>query len=554
MKINNLKIYDPNDKEIQNIDFETSGCSIIYGKVEVPDEITKTSNSIGKTLLLKFIGYILGKQEKSKDYSPVVKGFSLRAEVSYKGEKHTVERILGDSKSLKVDGVKMSYKKYLDYFEMRAGLNSKQMFFKRRSHIISDVNPNPDKNDISNVLELLNIINIIDYVNNIRDLQSKVKAIKDFSKSFETDLAEYKQKEFLLKQERNKYQNDLTALSIRMQSLEISQDSVNLIEEHSNKKYELKNLKMKEENLKNKAENLEKLIEEYKKADLSSEEILSIFQMSNISIPEMVKRSLEEVQTFYKEMFTDKIYIYKKDIKIIRNMIQQLEIQITDLIKVTNDLASKIADNQLFKESMSIYELRTEELRKIDLEYGEVTGRISNISKKNDFEHEILSDYLLLEKDLDDYEVIIERYREFIYNLVAKVYGNNSSAFFDITVSTSKRRIESLPIIFELSLKGDFGEGLSAVKNLLIDILIFYYNRQIEFLIHDSSCFEGIDKRQLSSIIKIINDYAKEIDKQYILSINEYHILSSDNSLIELVNKNSVIELSEEEKLLKFDF
>ena len=67
MKILNMKIYNLEGEEIRNIDFKTSGASIIYGKIEHPSKKKKTTNSIGKTLLLKFVGYIFGRKEKKKE-------------------------------------------------------------------------------------------------------------------------------------------------------------------------------------------------------------------------------------------------------------------------------------------------------------------------------------------------------------------------------------------------------------------------------------------------------------------------------------------------------
>ena len=64
MKILNMKIYDPHENELRNINFNSSGASIIFGKITQPSEKKKTTNSIGKTLLLRFVGYIFGKKEK----------------------------------------------------------------------------------------------------------------------------------------------------------------------------------------------------------------------------------------------------------------------------------------------------------------------------------------------------------------------------------------------------------------------------------------------------------------------------------------------------------
>ena len=148
----------------------------------------------------------------------------------------------------------------------------------------------------------------------------------------------------------------------------------------------------------------------------------------------------------------------------------------------------------------------------------------------------------------------INEYRKYIFDLVNEIYGDDGKAFFDISVSSSTRRVESSPIVFELNLTGEFGEGVKAVRNLLIDLLIFYYNTSLQFLIQDSACFEGIDKRQLSTLLTIIDRTATKIDKQYIFSINEYHIENSDEELKKLILNKTVLELSEDDTLLKFRF
>ena len=85
---------------------------------------------------------------------------------------------------------------------------------------------------------------------------------------------------------------------------------------------------------------------------------------------------------------------------------------------------------------------------------------------------------------------LIKKYRQYLFDVVNQVYGDDHVAFFDINVSQSNRRVESSPIVFEMNLNGEFGEGIGAVKNLLMDLLIFHFNNRIEYLIQDSACFE----------------------------------------------------------------
>lgn len=554
MKILNLKIYNPERKEIRNIDFKTAGASVIYGKITQPTKKKKTTNSIGKTLLLKFIGYIFGKKEKKTDYSEKIKGWHLEAKVLHQGQEYTVKRTLGDTSTIKINDESYSYNNYIKFLNVDQRQNSRQILLSRRQGIISDVSPKPTKDETTTVLKLLKLNNVIDLFINMRNTQEKVKAISDYSKRFENDLKDLKEKEFLLEQEKNKKTTELDELSKRIKSLQFTKDSVDLVELHAEKSYRLKTLKIQQEELKAKIMRINSLIEEMKHTDLSSNDVIKIYNMAQVDIPDMIKRTIEEVENFYNEMFGDKINKYSEDIKQYNQQIEKIEEKINTLTPIVDDLATKIADSNLFSEAVSLYQIKNEELSKIESEYNQIIGSISNLTEKKHLQNEINQDYITLEEQMKENTDLIKKYRQYLFDVVNQVYGDDHVAFFDINVSQSNRRVESSPIVFEMNLNGEFGEGIGAVKNLLMDLLIFHFNNRIEYLIQDSACFEGIDKRQLSTLISIINKTAIDMDKQYIFSINEYHIDKTDVELKTIIQDRTVLELSEDNTLLKFRF
>lgn len=554
MKILNMKIYNLEGEEIRNIDFKTSGASIIYGKIEQPSKKKKTTNSIGKTLLLKFVGYIFGRKEKKKDYSDKIKGWNLKAKVLHKSKEYVIERTLGDTSSITIDGQNYSYSNYIKFFEINPKENSRQILLYRRQNIISDVNLRPTKDETMTVLTLLKLNNVIELFMDMRNIQEKVKAISDYSKKFKDTLNDLKEKEFLLEQEKYKKEKELSELSDRIKSLKIAEDSVELVEIHSEKNYQLKNLKIQQEEIKAKIIRMNELIDEMKNTDLSSSDVLKIYDMAKVDIPEMVQRTISDVQKFYDDMFSDKIEQYTLDITKYNQQVSSLQDKINELTLVVDDLASKIANNNLFKEAMNLYQLKNEELSQIETDYNKIVGSISNLSEKKNLQNDINQKYITLESQFKQYDSKISEYRKFIFDLVNEIYGDDNKAYFDISVSSSTKRVESSPIVFDMNLTGEFGEGVSAVKNVLMDLLIFFYNCKIEFLVQDSACFEGIDKRQLSTLINIIHRTAINVDKQYIFSINEYHIDKTDDELQQLINERTILPLSEDDTLLKFRF
>ena len=67
MKILKVSIYSPDKKLLREVNFKENGLSVIYGDVEKPKSESETSNSIGKTILLKIINVVYGAKNSGKD-------------------------------------------------------------------------------------------------------------------------------------------------------------------------------------------------------------------------------------------------------------------------------------------------------------------------------------------------------------------------------------------------------------------------------------------------------------------------------------------------------
>lgn len=549
MKILQLKIIDDKGKIIRDIEFNENGMTMIYGKITKPKNDKKTSNSIGKTLLFKFISYILGRKEEKKDYPQEIIGWELKANILYNGDIYVIDKILGFNE-YKVNGEKYSYNKYIEFFEIKRGINSKQIFLEKRSNIISSVNKNPTKDDVKNFLTLLELNELIDIFVQTKTEQEKLKSYNEYNKFFKDDIKTLEKKQFVLLQKKTKLERELQEIKNKIDHLNISEDSMKLIKIHSEKNSNLKEKKIWIEKNQIRINRLNELIEECNKSDISSKDIINLYNQAQIVIPESTKRTLNEVQQFYDNMFKDKKEIYEKELEELETRNNNLQEEVESLSREVDNLSSKISDNDIFREAMNLYEIKNTELTENQEEYGRVSGVIDDLANKKKIEDSIKEKYIILEQKLEMYKELINVYRTYVFNLVNEIYEDDQEAYFDIEIP-SDRRVNSMPIRVTLNLKGDKGEGISAVKNIVIDLLILYYNNLVEYLIQDSSCFEGIDKRQVATLIIKANKIATEKDKQYIVSVNEYHLQKDNEQLMKLVEEKTKLELSEDSLLLK---
>jgi len=554
MKILNLKILNPANEIIREVKFNEVGASIIWGEVSKPASKQDTTNSIGKTLLLRFIGYIFGKKEQRGQYDKIIYGWKLVATVLNNEKQYTVEKVLGNNNGIKLNGESMDYNEYLDYFTIKPGINAKQILYKRRVNIVSDVNQAPTKEDTINTLKLLKITNVIELYTEIRLLQNRVRAISSYETEFKDDLVELKKRKLFYEKEKAKLIKEVQVATDKLEKLEVAEASLVVMTDLTTKKYELKSLKLEQERYELKIKQLTELIADMNKTDIKASDVNAIFEQVLITLPEMVTRELDDVQVFYDAMFKDKEKQYRAEIKKYKANIVKLANPIKELAAEVDKMAAIVANNKLFAEVIAIYQRKNDELLKVQTEEANLAGCIENLAQKQTMEKEINVKYTVLELGLDEYDKLIHEYKQYVNDLVAQIYGAKNSALFDIRVSDSKRRLKSNPLVVELRLEGDFGEGISAVKNILIDALLFKYNDQIDYLIHDSSCFEGIDSRQLETIINIIHQTAMNTNKQYIFALNEYRMDYNDTEFSSLFKANSVIMLSETETLLDIRF
>ena len=208
MKILQLIIIDDKGIKIRDIEFYEKGMTMIYGKIVKPQNDKKTSNSIGKTLLFKFISYILGRKEEKRDYPQEIIGWSLEAKILYNGNVYTINKFLGFNEYI-INGEKYSYNKYIEFFKIERGINSKQILLEKRNNIISSINKNPTKDDIKNFLSLLKLNELIDIFVKTKTEQEKLKSYNEYNRFFKEDIKTLEKKQFVLLQKKTRLEQEI---------------------------------------------------------------------------------------------------------------------------------------------------------------------------------------------------------------------------------------------------------------------------------------------------------------------------------------------------------
>lgn len=555
MKILELRIKDPQGKVKEEIKFNEVGISYIYGDIQETTNLKGTINSLGKTLLLKFIDYIFGANEDSITVKEALHGFKLEAIVKHENKRYSVQRVLGSSEEMYIDGSQYNLTEYKEFFNLERKLLGKQIILSKKA---SEISPrsNPSKDDVISCLELLNLNEILQKIDDIYSSQDRLKKLKNNKKELVSyygnfDLKQIDGEIFFVDKEVERLTKELKELSNKIKTIEIADIQKDIVEEYTYKSHELKKIKKSFEMNKFESERLLQFIEDSNQVDISSNHIMAIFKKTKQEVPDMVKKTIGEVEEFHKKVYEErKVFLNQRRETILLEM-DELNQKIDSLSIEINKLGAIISENEIYKESIALYDKYNNELQEVKYKQGKLSQikNIDDIISREDAN--LASSFSDAEQLRKEYDSIIMEYRNFIFDITQSIYDTDVNSFFDIKIRS--KHLKNRPVIFEFTLKGDAGEGVGEVKKNLIDYLICRYNNKLEIMIHDSSCYNGIDPRQIVGLLKQLDNMSIISKKQVIVSLNKYQLGDYESVIKEVEEKSSII-LSEKRNLLGFNF
>lgn len=555
MKIENLKIKTPKHKLKRDIEFNLSGISIVLANIE-KDDNKETINSLGKTLFLKMIDYIFGSNYKKNYFKEEIEGYILEGTLCENNKQYEILRVISEKKNKIIfNNKELGVWEYKDLFSINRSYLDKQIHLYEKNSLVSP-RENPNCNDYITVLNLLGLDDLSKEIKDIYQIQDEIKNLKKNKKSLleltsimsDNDLEE---EVYLVDRSVNEYENKIKNVSKDIESIQTSELKQEVYDKYTEKNIEFKKIKNQINRNQIEIERMNRFIDESSKFDISSQDLHMAYKKAKIELPDYVIKSIEEAEDFHKKVFLDRKEYLSKQVIILEEKNKVLKTELFELSEEIDTLGDTISENKAYKESVLIYNNYINEFNELKYRQGQlselknITNRISELVKmlSNKFESS--------RNVLKSNESIIKEYQDFIYDFVKKIYADDVDAFFNISIN--KTHQQNRPLKIELNLRGDTGEGLGNVKKLLIDYLIFRYNEDLEIMVQDSSCYNGIDPRQVSTMIKELNKLAKSINKQAILSLNKYQ-LTDDVDINELLMENSVLTLSEDDNLLGFYF
>lgn len=289
----------------------------------------------------------------------------------------------------------------------------------------------------------------------------------------------------------------------------------------------------------------EESIKEEKIDDINVEEI---YNEVNFYFPNSVKKTINESKEFHKNIISNRTNFLKTEIQSIKNEL----VLINQEIENKSDKKAEYMDILNNFGALNEYNNMQKYYAEQKSEYESIVSVIKQFDEISDKKNKLKIKLLDLESR---FQINYDENKNHLNSLI-NTFSDNSSYLYDVPgdliIECSEKGFEYSVDIPRINSTGKTRMIVLCYDLMLLENFVDY--NYIDFLIHDSNIFDGVDSRQYASALNLIYEKTTKFDMQYICMLNSDSIPDNlnfniaDHVVLEL-NDNSI-----EGTLLGFEF
>lgn len=274
---------------------------------------------------------------------------------------------------------------------------------------------------------------------------------------------------------------------------------------------------------------------------LSLEDVEAVFAEAEVYLPQSLKKTLQEVQTFHEAVTKNRRFYLAGEVRRLQLEQQERELELQEFeARRSEDLSLLDASGAL--EELSILQKRaaetTSELRY--LEQHAVSLRKSRTDRTT-LKKDIAAWRERIDLDLDERRAAMDSAIEQFNDIFIELYGEEALLSVDS---------EDSGYVFRYSLPRQGSHGVEKIAIFALDVSRARKSPVgIPLLIHDSLIFDGVDERQTAGAIREALRSAAGGAFQYVLALNSDDLPTEEMEALGVdIASHVVLELSDEDE------
>ena len=259
--------------------------------------------------------------------------------------------------------------------------------------------------------------------------------------------------------------------------------------------------------------------------DPGADELLAVYQEVGITMPDMVRRRLDEVQDFHRQIVSNRRTYLQSEIQRIESGRSQRTLELQSGIEKRAQLLEVLQTHGALEEYTALQELHLDLVSRRN----DVHNRISNLQRFEQGRSELrVSRELLLQTARRDFEERRERRAAAI-----NAFNSNSQALYSAPGNLVVN-VADTGFSFDVDIMRSGSQGINNMKIFCYDLMLAQLwaakSPSPGFLMHDSTIFDGVDERQVAQSLELAQREADNNGFQYVCALNSDTLPSDEFS------------------------
>ncbi len=247
----------------------------------------------------------------------------------------------------------------------------------------------------------------------------------------------------------------------------------------------------------------------------SGESVEEVYKEMGVIFSNSVLRSLSNARKFYRLVVKSRQQFLENEISHLERAISETRSKIRSLTEARADLLQILSEHGALKEMDKLRErhsVRCEEL--------------AHVKKQIDRRRQMESEERRIARDkaeLTDLAARDQEERRDTWDIPVRLFNLNSQALYKtsghLIIDTTDSGFK-----FDIEISKSGSDGIGKMKIFCFDLAILEFctsrNLSIDFLVHDSEMYDGVDSRQRAAALERASEVARRTGTQYICALN----------------------------------
>ena len=247
----------------------------------------------------------------------------------------------------------------------------------------------------------------------------------------------------------------------------------------------------------------------------SGESVEEVYEEMGVVFSETVRRSLAEAREFYGLVVKDRQRFLETEISRLERDMTETRGKIRELTDLRADLLQILREHGALKEMVKLRERHVERCEELE----SVKRQIARRRRMESDERQIARD----KADLADLAARDHEERRATWDIPVRLFNRNSQALYKapghLVIDTTDSGFK-----FNIEISKSGSDGIGKMKIFCFDLAILEFcadrDMSIDFLVHDSEMYDGVDSRQRAAALERAHMVTERTGTQYICALN----------------------------------